>query len=100
MDNVDPMTTFASASGLGSLAGLAHLLRSGKPISVRNILSTILNSAISSLVIALIWFSYFRANDNIYFLVGISALAGLGGTSVADLLVTIFKRRINEESSK
>lgn len=97
MDDLDPMKTFASASGLGSLAGLAYLLRSGKELTRTAIASAMINSGLTSLAIAFLWFNYYREQNNTYFLLGICTLAGLGGASVTDLLVTLFKKNINND---
>ena len=97
VDALDPMKTFATATGLGSVAGLAYLLRSGKPLTRVSVLSAIINSGMTSLVIALMWWKYYSGDGNEYFLVGVSTLAGLGGASVTDFLVQALKRQIKNE---
>jgi hypothetical protein len=40
------------------------------------------------------WFRFADSNGNIYFLLGVSALAGAGGTSVLDCLTQVLLRVI------
>ena len=76
-----------SAFGISSFAGLASLLRSDKEITVRMVVSAMLNSGILGLVIALLWYNYYEGKGNIYFLLGVSGLAGIGGMSMLDFVV-------------
>ena len=74
---------------VSSIAGLAQLLRSNKPLTVRAVISAFLYSGMSGLIIGLLWFNYFNGSDNIYFLVGISGLAGIGSVSILELVAQI-----------
>ncbi len=89
-----PIAVLLSAFGLSSFAGIATLLRGNQVISLRVVLGAFLYSGLSGLVVALIWFRYFDENGNIYFLLGVSALAGAGGTSVIDCLLQVFLRAV------
>jgi len=86
-DKLTPLEVFASCFSISSLAGLASLLRSGKPLTWRLVAATLLYSGIFGLVIGLLWFNYFGGQNNIYFLIGVSGLAGLGGTTLLDFIV-------------
>jgi hypothetical protein len=92
-DQLDPLRVFISSFGVSSFAGLAALLRSGKTISVLSVFSAMLNTGLVGLAIALIWYHRFRGNDeNVYFLIGVCVLAGLGGTTAIDFIVQVCRR--------
>ena len=74
---------------ISSLGGLAQLLRSGRAVTRRMLLAAMLYSGLMGLVIGLIWYNYFNGQDNLYFLVGVSGLAGLGGTTLLDFLLQV-----------
>lgn len=86
-DKLTPFDVFVSCFSISSLAGLAALLRNGKPLTWRMVAAAVLYSGIFGLVIGLLWFNYFGGQDNIYFLIGVSGLAGLGGTTLLDFVV-------------
>jgi hypothetical protein len=86
---LDPGYVFLLAFGTSSLAGLAALLRSGQTISIRSLLSAWLNSGLLGLAIAFIWYNYFEGDQNPWFLLGVSILAGLGGYTVIDFVITL-----------
>jgi len=83
------LSVFLSAFGAASFAGLATLLRFGKKISKLSVLSAMLNSGFLGLSIALLWYQNYRKAENIYGLVGICVLAGMGGSTLTDILVSI-----------
>lgn len=82
----------ASCFTISSLGGLAALLRSGRSLTGRVVLSAVLYSGIVGLVIGLVWYQYFSGQDNIYFLIGVSGLAGLGGTTLLDFVVQVLSK--------
>lgn len=88
-DKLNPIHVFISAFGVSSFAGLAALLRAGKPINVVAVFSAILNSGLLGLALALLWYHKFQ--DNVYFLIGICVLAGLGGATMVDFILQAFK---------
>lgn len=77
---------FTAAFALSSLGGLAALLRSKQSLSFRNVLAAVLYSGITGLIIALMWYKYFEGEGNVYFLLAVSGLAGIGGATVIDLV--------------
>jgi hypothetical protein len=89
VDKLNPLYVFLSAFGVSSFAGLAALLRAGKKVDAIAILSAVLNSGMLGLAIALVWYHKFQ--DNIYFLIGVCVLAGLGGATLVDFFVAAFK---------
>lgn len=88
-ENLNPIYVFASAFGVSSFAGLAALLRGGSQVNGIAVLSAVLNSGLLGLSIALVWYHKFQ--DNIYFLIGICVLAGLGGATMVEFIVAAFK---------
>jgi hypothetical protein len=83
------LSVFFSAFGAASFAGLATLLRFAKKLSKLAIVSAMLNAGFLGLAIALIWYQNYRNSENIYGLVGICVLAGMGGSTITDLLISI-----------
>lgn len=88
-DKLNPLSVFISAFGVSSFAGLAALLRAGKQVNWVSVASAILNSGLLGLAIALLWYTKFQ--DNIYFLIGICVLAGLGGATMVDFVIQAVK---------
>lgn len=86
-DRLSPLEVFIACFGISSLAGLAELLRSGRPLTLRELASSLLYSGVFGLVIGLLWYNYFGGHNNLYFLIGVSGLAGLGGISLLDFIV-------------
>lgn len=90
---LDPLRIFASAFAVSSFAGLAALLRSGKSITILAVCSAMLNTGMVGLAIALIWYTKFKGSEeNIYFMIGLCVLSGLGGTTAIDFIVMLCKR--------
>jgi predicted membrane protein len=90
---LDPLRIFASAFAVSSFAGLAALLRSGKSVSILSVCSAMLNTGMVGLAIALLWYTKFKGSEeNIYFMIGLCVLAGLGGTTAIDFIVAMLKR--------
>ena len=93
VNGFDPLKVFAAAFSISSVGGLAALLRSKREITRRAVLSTMLYSGVLGLVIALLWYNYFDGRGNLYFLLGVSGLAGIGGTTVLDFFIQVLKNR-------
>jgi hypothetical protein len=83
-NDFDPFRVLATCFSISSFAGLAAVLRSGKKLTTRSVLSATLNSGLLGLGIG---FIYFQWAENIYILIGICALAGLGGITLLDFVV-------------
>lgn len=81
--------TCVSTLSIASFAGLAALLRSKQALSIRNILSATMNSGIVGMVVGLTWYQLFDGEEHVFFMICVSALAGLGGTSLLDFLLTV-----------
>jgi hypothetical protein len=84
------LTVFASAFGVSAFAGLATLLRfSRRQVSKISVFSAMLNAGFLGLAIALIWYQNYRKAENIHGLIGICVLAGMGGSTLTDLLISL-----------
>ena len=91
-EKFDAVKVLASAFAISSIGGLASLLRSQKPMTLRSVLSSLLYSGVMGLIIALLWYNILADAANIYFLLGVSGLAGIGGTTVVDFIIQLIKR--------
>lgn len=89
-DRLSSLQFLTSAFALSSVGGLAALLRSQRPLTIRSILSATLYSGFVGLMIALTSYSYFGVT-NPYFLLGVCCLAGIGGTTVLDFILQALK---------
>lgn len=92
MAQIGPLWVFVSAFLISALGGLAGLLRSTQPIHARTLAAATLYSGVMGLIIALLWYNHFEGLGNVYFLLGISGLAGIGGVSFVDLIIKVAKR--------
>jgi hypothetical protein len=89
---LDPFGALIASFAISSLGGLAALLRSKQELSLRSGLAAMLYSGVLGLIIALLWYKYFDGQGNVYFLLGVSGLAGIGGTTVVDFVVQVIKQ--------
>lgn len=96
-DDFSPLETFGAVFTLASLGGLAALLRSGKKLTVRSVGSAMLNGGLIGLIIALVWWHRYGGAD-LYFLVGVSALAGFGGAETIRLAVLWGQKKLGLET--
>ncbi|NDD52624.1 hypothetical protein EBZ39_01885 [bacterium] len=83
------ISVFVSAFGAASFAGLATLLRFAKKLSKLSVVSAMLNAGFLGLAIALIWYKNYRQSGNEYGLLGICVLAGMGGSTLTDLAISL-----------
>lgn len=84
-----PLAVFVCAFCVSAFAGLAALLRAGKQVNALAIFSAMLNSGLLGLTLALLWYKKYQ--DNVYFLIGMCILAGLGGATMVDFVVNLFQ---------
>lgn len=92
MAPINPLSVFISAFMIAALGGLAGTLRSRRALSWRNVVSAALSTGLMGLTMALLWYNYFEGRRDIYFLLGICGLAGLGGVTAIDLFNRIAKK--------
>lgn len=83
------LSVFLSAFGAASFAGLATLLRFAKKLSKLSVVSAMLNAGFLGLAIALLWYQNYRKAENVYGLIGVCVLAGMGGSTLTDLLISV-----------
>lgn len=82
------LSIFAAAFGVSAFAGLATLLRFSRKLSKLAVTSAMLNSGFMGLAIALIWYQNYREAANIHGLIGVCVLAGMGGSTLTDVLIS------------
>lgn len=75
-----------------SFAGLANQLRTGKALTARAVAAAMMNSGFIGAIIALMGYQMFT--DNLPYLFGLSLLAGIGGATMLDFILTIFKKKL------
>lgn len=83
------LAVFVSAFGVSAFAGLATLLRFARKFSRIAVISAMLNAGFLGLAIALIWYQNYCKAENVYGLLGICVLAGMGGSTLTDLLISL-----------
>lgn len=81
---------------LTSVAGLAQLLRSGRPITKREVASVTLNSGLFGVSVAALLIHKFGV-ELWPLIVGISLLSGLGGNAMIDLALAALKRIVRDK---
>lgn len=91
MDERNPNQLFGFIFTVSSVAGLASFLRSSQPFNARYVISAFLNSGLFGVSVAAIWYEYYGGAAHPWFMVGVSILAGLGGTSAIDFGLQIFQ---------
>ena len=92
MDKMTPFQVFLASFSISSLGGLAALLRSERELTWRSAASAILYSGMMGVIIALLWYNFFDGKGNLHFLLGVSGLAGIGGTTVVDFVIQVIKK--------
>lgn len=90
-EKFEPVKVLAATFTIASLGGLAAKLRSREPLTPRSLIAAVLYAGLLGLLIGLLWFNYFNDAGNIYFLVGVSGMAGIGGMSLMDFVVQAFR---------
>ena len=84
-----PIWVFLSAFGVSAFAGLATYLRFSRKMTWIGLLSALLNAGCLGLAISLMWYQHYRKSENVYGLIGICVLAGMGGSTVSDILWSV-----------
>lgn len=88
-DVIHALGVFCSAFGVSSFAGLATLLRFAKKLSKLSIISAMLNAGFMGLAISLLWYQNYRKAENISGLIGVCVVAGMGGGTLTDILISL-----------
>lgn len=82
-------SVFAAAFGVSAFAGLATLLRFSRKLSKLAVVSSMLNAGFLGLAISLIWYQNYQKAANIHGLIGMCVLAGMGGSTITDILISL-----------
>lgn len=90
-DRLDAFHVLTSSFALSSVGGLAAILRSKAKLTWRSVFAATLYSGLTGVTIALIWYNKYQADGDLYFLMGVSALAGIGGVNVVDFVLQLWK---------
>jgi len=88
-DGFYALSVFCSAFGVAAFAGLATLLRFARKLSKLTVVSAMLNAGFLGLAIALIWYQNYRNAENVYGLIGVCVLAGMGGSTLTDIAISL-----------
>lgn len=88
-ETIVSLSVFAAAFGVSAFAGLATLLRFSRKLSKLAVVSSMLNSGFLGLAISLIWYQNYREAANVHGLIGICVLAGMGGSTITDVLISL-----------
>lgn len=88
-ENVQAFLVLLSAFGVSAFSGLSAHLRFAKNLRAVSIVSGALNSGCLGLVISLIWYENYAASGNTFGLIGICAAAGMCGSKITDVLVSV-----------
>lgn len=80
---------FILAFLLSAFAGLAALMRTSKRIRAFTVIASMLNSGLMGLAVACLWYTNYQTN--IYFLIGICILTGMGGIAFVEFSIVLFR---------
>ena len=97
--SLEPWKLFGGIFLSASLAGLAALLRSHQLLTTRRIVSALLNSGFIGTIIALGWYANYK-ETNLYFLIAVSVLAGLGGATTLDFVTQYIQKKLGLAEQK
>jgi len=85
---IHPLWLLVILGPLGSLAGCAALLRTGKDLDKRSFFSSILNSGLMAVVICAFIF-YYYGTSNVWLPIALSILSGLGGIDLINFTLAL-----------
>jgi hypothetical protein len=85
-DRFSPIQLLISCFGVSSLAGIAQAVRRGEPVHIRKLVGTGLYSGMTGLIVGMLLYQHL-GDQNYILLLGVSGLAGLGGSTVLDFVL-------------
>lgn len=88
-----PFQLFASATVIGSFAGITRLLNSNQKITSRTAVAATMHSGVAALIIALLWHNTY-GETNPFFLLGICGLAGIGAVNILDIGAMVIQKTL------
>jgi hypothetical protein len=86
----DPISLAVTAFIAAGLAGVAALLRTSTKLTVRTVLSALLNAGALGAGLAMLLFTWL--GDNTWFLIGLCMLAGLGGMTALGFVLAVIRQ--------
>jgi hypothetical protein len=89
--DLSPLETCLLAFSLSSLGGFAAFLRGTQQVTTRAVLAALVYTGAVGLLIALAWYNYYGGKEHFFFMLFVSLLAGLGGTSAAGFIINSLK---------
>lgn len=95
-----PLQIIVAAIGIGALAGMASALRTTMALTGRYVGSSILTSILTAVLTVLIGWYYVQESKHIYFLLGISGLAGYGGATLLDAALAVLVRFVGKQDKR
>lgn len=91
-----PLQIVAAAVAIGGLAGMAQALRTQVALTGRYVGSSVLTSILTAVLTVLIGWYYVQETRHIYFLLGVSGLAGYGGATLLDAGVALLVKIVGK----
>lgn len=95
-----PLQIIAAAVAIGGLAGMASALRTSIVLTGRYVGSSVLTSILTAVLTVLIGWYYVQESRHIYFLLGVSGLAGYGGATLLDAALAVLVKFIGKQDPK
>lgn len=95
-----PLQIIVAAGGIGALAGMASALRTQIALTGRYVGSSVLTSVLTAVLTVLIGWYYVQESKHIYFLLGVSGLAGYGGATLLDAALAVLVRFVGSKEFK
>lgn len=89
VENSQALMVLISAFGVSAFSGLSAHLRFSRTLRLVTVIGGTLNSGCLGLIISLLWYQNYQQAENVFGLIGICAAAGLCGSKVTDVLVSI-----------
>lgn len=95
-----PLQIIVAAVGIGGLAGIASALRTQVALTGRYVGSSVLTSVLTAVLTVLIGWYYVQESKHIYFLLGVSGLAGYGGATLLDAALAVLVKFVGSKEAK
>jgi len=89
LESLTQFQLLALIFGVTAFAGLASVLRSKRSLSIRTLVSVLLNSGLSGLACGLVGREYLTSN--VQLLLGLLLLLSLGGTPILDFVLSVIQ---------
>jgi hypothetical protein len=87
-EGIDPLWLLVILGPIGSIAGVAALLRSQSKLDRRAFFAALLNSGLLAVVVACGLFHYY-GTQVVWLVISVSILSGLGGIALLDFILAL-----------